>query len=443
MEISLKKNFFFIILFFSLTKVFAGDGTVTNLSLNSYLATSSYNSIKARIYNISGSNITSFRTGWRLDNGSVNNDIQTSISGSGLAPGTSYINFTSIAGLVVTTPGPHVIKVWVKAAGDTNATNDTITFNFTALSSYVNKTNLLEESSGTWCQYCPAAATVIASIKALPRTAIAVFHRLDIYSTTEGDNYFFAYFPGTIFTPGAMFNMTENGRYSINSNSNAWLQEMNDRANSISPAQLTITPTYNTSTRQLNVNVTANFKYSETSEYYTNVYIVENGVVGTQVNASNPYIHNNIVRKMLGGSIGTGGVIPNTPVINTDYTNSYSFIIPTTWNVNNLELIGLVYRKDGLTKNTLNSGKYSFAQLLSNTDFTISPNPAHDFIAINDIALKIGNKVSIFDINGQLLLSKELITESDEINISELPIGMYFIKVTTDTGVLTKKFMKK
>nr|WP_294773798.1 Omp28-related outer membrane protein [uncultured Flavobacterium sp.] len=237
--------------------------------------------------------------------------------------------------------------------------------------------------------------------------------------------------------------MSENGRYSINSNYSAWLQEMNDRANSISPVQISMSPTYNTTTRQLNVSVTTNFKYIETSEYYTNVYIIENGVVGTQVNATNPYTHNDIVRKMMGGSIGTGGIIPNTPVLNTDYTSSYSFVIPSTWNVNNLELIALIYRKDGTTTYTLNASKYAFGQLLSTNDFTLSPNPAHDFIAIQDIALSIGDKVSIYNLNGQLLLREELISENSEINISELPFGMYLIKVETSSGIVTKKFMKE
>ena len=443
MGITLKKVILFGVLLLSFLPAFAGDGKVSNLTLNSYIATNSYKFIKARIYNVSGTNITSYRTGWRLDNGTVNNDMQTNIGGAGLAPGASYINFTSIVVLVVNTPGPHVIKVWVKATGDTNPSNDTLTFNFTALSNYVDKTNLLEASSGTWCQYCPASEVEIASIKALPKTAIALFHRSDIYSTTEGDNYFFNYFPGTIFTPGAMFNMSENGRYSINSNYSAWLQEMNDRANSISPVQISMSPTYNTTTRQLNVSVTTNFKYIETSEYYTNVYIIENGVVGTQVNATNPYTHNDIVRKMMGGSIGTGGIIPNTPVLNTDYTSSYSFVIPSTWNVNNLELIALIYRKDGTTTYTLNASKYAFGQLLSTNDFTLSPNPAHDFIAIQDIALSIGDKVSIYNLNGQLLLREELISENSEINISELPFGMYLIKVETSSGIVTKKFMKE
>lgn len=428
---------------FSFSQIFAGDATITKLSLLPYLKTNSYKTPKGQIVNLSGSNITSIRTGWRLDNGTINNDIQTTIGGTGLPAGGSIVNFTSISGFTTSVVGNHVLKVWVKATGDTNASNDTITFNFTALSSYADKVNLFEESSGTWCQYCPAAATVVASIKALPKTAVAVFHRTDIYSTTEGDDYFFDYFPSDVFTPGGMINMSEKGAYAINAQHTSWLQEMNDRANGISPVEFSISPTYTSASRQLNVNVTSRFKYIENGEYFTNVYIVEDGIVGTQVNATNPYTHDNVVRKMLGGPDGTPGIIPTTPVLNTDYTNSYTFTIPTGWNVNNLRLIGMVYKKTAGFRNTLNAAKYEFSQLLSTKDFTLSPNPAHDFVTISDIGLSFGDTVSVYNLGGQLLQQEVVNPESTELNISELPFGMYLIKVKTNEGIYTKKLIKQ
>lgn len=443
MKFILKKILVFIFLIFSFFQAFAGDGTITNLSLQKYLKVNVYSTAAARIINTSGTAITSYKTGWKLDNGAPNISGLINIGGGGLPTGGSYMNFTQ--DVRPTTQGLHVLKIWVKATGDTNAANDTLTFNFTALSinNYTTKVNLFEESTGTWCQYCPEGAAAIATIKPLPNTAIAVFHTGDIYETPEGETYFNAYFPGNIFTPGAMINMSENNNYIINTQRTAWLQDMNNRANSISPAQFTINPTYNVATRQLSVSIVTNFKYVENGDYYTNLYIVENGIVGTQVNATNPYTHDNVVRKMLGGSDGTSGIIPFTPVLNTDYTNSYDFTIPTTWNVNNLTIIGMVYKKIGAYRNTLNAAKYEFSTLLATTDFGISPNPAHNFITISDVALNIGDKVSVYNLNGQLLVDEELNPESPEINISSLPTGIYMLKVKTDQGILTKKFIKE
>lgn len=445
-----KASMFFALLLFSF-HIYAGDATITGFTLGNYLKVNVNTSISGKVINLSGSNITSYRTGWRLDNGTINNDATTNIGGSGIPTGGAYVPFTSLSFLRPTTQGLHVLKLWVKATGDTNATNDTITFNFTALSvnNYVTKVNLFEESTGTWCQYCPEGATVIASIKPLPNTAVAVFHHGDIYSTPEGETYFNAYFPVDIFTPGAMINMGEDGNYIINTQRSAWLGEMNARANRITPVQFAINPTYNATSRQLTVNLTANFKYVENGEYYTNAYIVEDNVVGTQVNATNPYTHNNIVRKMLGGSEGTSGVIPTVPVLNTDYTNTYNFTIPANWNVDNLSIIAMVYKNNGAMKNTVNAAKFPFSQLLSNNQFTqqaelsLTPNPAHDFITINDIAINNGDQVSVYNLNGQLLMTEELFPETTQINIATLPTGLYMVKVNSGNATFTKKIIKQ
>jgi hypothetical protein len=451
MKITLKKIILCCSFIFSIPQVFAGDATISSTSFHRYIKVNNNRTVAGKIINAAGTNITSYRTGWKIDNGVANQDGLTNIGGGGLPIGGSYINFSCLDFLRTTVAGPHVLKIWVKATGDTNAANDTLTFNFTALSlnSYVDKVNLFEESTGTWCQYCPEGAAAIATIKPLPNTAVAVFHDGDIYAIPEVDTYFNTYFPGNIFTPGAMINMSENGNYIINTNRPAWLQEMNARANSITPVQFTMIPTYNIATRQLDVNVITNFKYVENGDYYTNVYIVENGIIGSQVNATNPYTHDNVVRKMLGGANGTSGIIPVTPVINTNYSNAYSFAIPATWNANNLSLIGMVFRKNGTNRNALNAAKIDFTQLLSTTnivsktEFSVSPNPANDYIKINDIQLSFGDKVSIYNMNGQLLINKELNADTTEINVSSLPSGMFLIKIKTDDGTQTKKFIKE
>jgi hypothetical protein len=54
-----------------------------------------------------------------------------------------------------------------------------------------------------------------------------------------------------------------------------------------------------------------------------------------------------------------------------------------------------------------------------------------------------GDTVAIYNLNGQLLISKELNDDSAEINISSLTSGMYLIKIKTDSGTKTKKFIKE
>lgn len=440
-----QKIIFIIALQLLFLKSFAGDAILTELTLHKYIKTSVPRPIKAKARNLTGSNITSFTIGWRLNNGVIKTSQAFNIGGGGLTTASFVYAEDYLNTLTVSTQGQNTIKVWITAVGDSNHTNDTITFNFKALSvnNYVNKVNLVEESSGNWCPSCPPASTALESIKALPNTAVAAFHTGDIYENTEADTYFESYFPTTtIYTPAAIFNMGESGGYPLHSQSNVWVTDMNDRSNRITTVAMTMNPTYNTVTRQLDVSVTSTFKYSETGDYYVNVYIVEDGIVGTQVNATNPYTHNNVIRKMLGG-IGTPGIIPTNPVVNTDYTNSYSFVLPSTWNVNNLRLIGLVYRKDGTQKTNLNAMNYQFSQILSTADFSFYPNPATVQISIENISLNIGDIVSIHNLEGQLLLQKNVDSETMNFNISEFATGVYLIKVKTENGLVVKKFIKQ
>ncbi|MBU0488033.1 MAG: Omp28-related outer membrane protein [Bacteroidetes bacterium] len=438
---------FILILPFS--RLFAGDAIITHLALQKYIKVGVNISITGWVENVSGSNITSFKTCWRLDNGSTNMSTTINIGGGGLAPGGYYLPFTHPVALNVSSSGPHVFEIWVVATGETNYSNDTITINFTALSSYANKINLFEEYTATWCQYCPAGNSAANSIASLQRTAVAKFHNSDAYSFAIGETYYEAYYSGSIFTPGGMFNMGESGNYSVNSGSNTWLSEMNSRSNSISPLELSISPSLNITSRQLDVDLTAKFKYVESGDYYMNVYILENGISGTQTGASGTYIHNHVVRAMLGGSSGSAGIIPNTPVLNSNYTKNYSFTIPSGWDLDKLALIGLVFRKDGSLTDALNAVNYSYDNsgvepvLATSNSFAIYPNPAIDIITIENTARSKRAIVSIYNIEGKLLLSQTLTLERTEMDISNFSRGLYIMKVKSDDGIYFMRFGKQ
>ena len=86
-----------------------------------------------------------------------------------------------------------------------------------------------------------------------------------------------------------------------------------------------------------------------------------------------------------------------------------------------------VYR---LTPST--SGIHSYADM----NVSVYPNPVSDLMTINgaDNAL-----VQIFDVNGKLLVSE---VYNQPISVSELPSGLYMVKITTDQGSVVKKIVK-
>jgi hypothetical protein len=78
-------------------------------------------------------------------------------------------------------------------------------------------------------------------------------------------------------------------------------------------------------------------------------------------------------------------------------------------------------------------------------DFTVNPNPAKEYISLSlNSPTDIVNHVWIYDAVGKLMISLSKPDLTNGINISNLPKGVYFIKLLEDLGkkVVTKKFVK-
>lgn len=72
----------------------------------------------------------------------------------------------------------------------------------------------------------------------------------------------------------------------------------------------------------------------------------------------------------------------------------------------------------------------------SNPVITVYPNPANDLITVN---VKNATDYTIFDIFGRIVLKGVISSDNQQIDISELSCGMYFIK----TDEILEKFIKK
>ena len=87
--------------------------------------------------------------------------------------------------------------------------------------------------------------------------------------------------------------------------------------------------------------------------------------------------------------------------------------------------------------NTTDIKKYDFDLSKS---VQIYPNPTSDQIMISFAdQINTSFKVTFFDITGQVLKS---VDNQHIISISELSAGMYFVKIQTETGIITKKIIK-
>ena len=70
---------------------------------------------------------------------------------------------------------------------------------------------------------------------------------------------------------------------------------------------------------------------------------------------------------------------------------------------------------------------------------TVFPNPASDIIFVN--GLNENAKISIYDLSGRLLFSKQVTNK--QIDISNFQSGIYTMKIETSKEIVTKKFVKQ
>lgn len=86
----------------------------------------------------------------------------------------------------------------------------------------------------------------------------------------------------------------------------------------------------------------------------------------------------------------------------------------------------------------------SFSHIENRSILNISPNPANDFIAITYQSDVLNKDVlaQIFNINMQVVKIIDLKKITTQINISDLPIGIYFLNITSKNKFESKLFIK-
>ncbi|MEN0004825.1 MAG: T9SS type A sorting domain-containing protein [Bacteroidota bacterium] len=78
----------------------------------------------------------------------------------------------------------------------------------------------------------------------------------------------------------------------------------------------------------------------------------------------------------------------------------------------------------------------------TNTSLKLFPNPATDQLRLQFAEAREG-LVQLFDSNGKEVLSGQLQGDHLNLNISTIEVGIYWVKVVTDQGVLAQKIMKQ
>ena len=434
------------------SKAVAQNAYLQNLSIARYIKTNTNYPVSAWVRNSTSTPFTQFRMGWRWNGGNVNLGPVQSVGGGGIVTN-NYLNHTHPVQLSVPTQGPGILKVWVQVNGDTDQTNDTITITVKPITNWTTKMVMMDTKTATWCQYCPAANTVGNTIDNDPLAVIAKFHASDALSSSSGTSYLSANMNVT-FTPAGLLEQGEYGSYTVNSQHNTWESGVAARQLSVSPVSITVAPSFNATSRVLTVPVTANFTYAEAGEYTLNAYILENGVLGAQTNggAGNNYVHNQVVREVLGGSNGTAGVIPSNPVAGAPYTHTYSFTLPAGWNASNVQVMAYVTRRENGGALSLNATKVSMLPVgieennALQASLNVFPNPFIDAMQVELAADATPAFVEIYSLDGRVLAQWERVFAAEPQRfdgLGSLAAGAYVLRVQRGGLVANFRLVKE
>jgi hypothetical protein len=126
------------------------------------------------------------------------------------------------------------------------------------------------------------------------------------------------------------------------------------------------------------------------------------------------------------------------------YSEYYQHYTGSPYTRTNKEILIGVIRDGKLIGDILADSLFlAVHELKLKVDFKMYPNPvASVFTMEMDAKLKKAN-IQIFDINGRVLMEKQLSDIRTDIDISNFAKGMYFVKFVTDEGVRTGKLIKK
>lgn len=268
------------------------------------------------------------------------------------------------------------------------------------------KNTILEEFSGTWCGWCPDGAVIATNISNnFPGRAFVITVHAgggDPMETTESAMIANDYNDG--FPTGVV------DRQGLGVSRNQWTGQVNSRLNQVSSIAVSFdNASFNASTREISVTVSALFDSPMTGDFVFNCFVVEDSVTGggaynqsnylngqaghTYYQAGDPivgFIHRHTLRAAMGGAWGTAGIIPTTINAQDVFTHTYTYTLPANMDENKINLIAYVGNSgnDVNSREILNAEEMHLPMATSiapeefNGFLEVGPNPFNEVLNI-------------------------------------------------------------
>lgn len=211
-----------------------------------------------------------------------------------------------------------------------------------------------------------------------------------------------------------------------------------------SPVNIGAATAWNDITRELTVNVELYYTATETVDNKLNVVFLENGVVGYQSGGGNNYVHNHILREML---TGQWGETISTTAQGTLVTRTYSYTVPTGFDIDNSDISIFVTQDDNKTTHTgitiaaKNGTTVGVAGNVSVQAPAIYPNPVSGYLNVYGLSSRAG-EIRVVNLIGKTVMEIGTGKEVISADVSALPSGVYFVSYTLDGKTSVMRFVK-
>lgn len=375
--------------------------------------------------------------------------------------------------------GTFQVKIWVSnpnGVEDQYTANDTINMAVTVAGEQLhNRTTIIEEATGTWCQYCPAGQLEVAfALETLnqgeTRVLAIALHGGDQFESTAGNEVITA-FGGGAYPAGWVDRYQFFGEPSVGLPGGTWTARASERIAADSPMDIEVEVGYHQPSGSLTVNLTASVITVASGNFRFNCYIIEDSLIAPQANAYNnvpghPYygwgdpipgfVHNHVLRNIIGETWGTQGEFPTNVTPGDSYSQDFDFIIPNEYVHENLQVIGFIsYWDDDLNARSIINADYSYynnfipvgINEMNNNSMQISasPNPFQSSVKLSIRNVKQGMlEVQILDMLGVVhkLENINWTGQEVEINTENLAPGIYLMNIIINDSVKTIKLLK-
>lgn len=223
----------------------------------------------------------------------------------------------------------------------------------------VGRAVLIEDLTGQRCINCPTGTDIIngiietygednviaVGIHCGPLGFAGNSKRVGLMTDT-GVEYYKHWANGTkLGQPSAIFNRKK-GKGPID-NLNNWAAEVGLIISEKANLSVNIANAYDAKTRTLTTKVGA-FGVNGTVSGKLQVWIVEDGIKAMQLmpdgSANQEYIHNHVFRAAVNGTWGEDITVKEGETT----SNDYSYVLPETWNADNISVVAFVYNGNGV-----------------------------------------------------------------------------------------------